>query len=89
LGVHTFYRPRNWGDGDDEPVWGKGASVTIPSTKPDATPAKSEGAKPQAAKPDEVKGPQASALPSSAPGPSQTLSSNLSPNSGAREIPKL
>ena len=22
LGVHTFYRPRNWGDGDDEPVWG-------------------------------------------------------------------
>jgi spore germination cell wall hydrolase CwlJ-like protein len=23
LGVHTFYRPRNWGDGDDEPVWGK------------------------------------------------------------------
>jgi spore germination cell wall hydrolase CwlJ-like protein len=25
LGVHTFYRPRAWGDGDDEPVWGKGA----------------------------------------------------------------
>jgi hypothetical protein len=22
LGVHTFYRPRNWGDGDDEPAWG-------------------------------------------------------------------
>ena len=22
LGVHTFYRPRAWGDGDDEPVWG-------------------------------------------------------------------
>ncbi len=24
LGVHTFYRPRNWGNGDDEPVWGQG-----------------------------------------------------------------
>ncbi len=22
LGVHTFYRPRTWGDGADEPVWG-------------------------------------------------------------------
>jgi len=22
LGVHTFYRPRAWGDGKDEPVWG-------------------------------------------------------------------
>lgn len=22
LGVHTFYRPRAWGDGEDEPVWG-------------------------------------------------------------------
>jgi hypothetical protein len=22
LGVHTFYRPRAWGDGDEEPVWG-------------------------------------------------------------------
>jgi spore germination cell wall hydrolase CwlJ-like protein len=21
-GVHTFYRPRNWGDGSDEPTWG-------------------------------------------------------------------
>ncbi len=20
--VHTFYRPRTWGDGSDEPVWG-------------------------------------------------------------------
>jgi len=22
MGVHTFYRPRAWGDGTDEPVWG-------------------------------------------------------------------
>ena len=22
LGVHTFYRPRNWGDGAEEPKWG-------------------------------------------------------------------
>jgi len=22
IGVHTFYRPRRWGDGADEPIWG-------------------------------------------------------------------
>jgi spore germination cell wall hydrolase CwlJ-like protein len=22
IGVHTFYRPRNWGDGSEAPVWG-------------------------------------------------------------------
>jgi spore germination cell wall hydrolase CwlJ-like protein len=22
LGVHSFYRPRNWGNGDDQPSWG-------------------------------------------------------------------
>jgi spore germination cell wall hydrolase CwlJ-like protein len=22
IGVHTFYRPRKWGDGADSPVWG-------------------------------------------------------------------
>jgi hypothetical protein len=22
LGVHTFYRPRAWGDGHDAPTWG-------------------------------------------------------------------
>jgi len=22
IGVHTFYRPRNWGDGADAPIWG-------------------------------------------------------------------
>jgi spore germination cell wall hydrolase CwlJ-like protein len=22
IGVHTFYRPRNWGDGSDAPIWG-------------------------------------------------------------------
>jgi len=27
LGVHTFYRPRAWGDGEDEPVWGDPATT--------------------------------------------------------------
>ena len=62
LGVHTFYRPRNWGDGDDEPVWGKGASIN----NPDAPSSKPDGAKPDAAKPDAAKGPQASVLPAGA-----------------------
>jgi spore germination cell wall hydrolase CwlJ-like protein len=26
LGVHTFYRPTAWGDGEDEPVWGDAAT---------------------------------------------------------------
>lgn len=27
IGVHTFYRPRNWGDGADAPVWGNPAAT--------------------------------------------------------------
>jgi spore germination cell wall hydrolase CwlJ-like protein len=27
IGVHTFYRPRNWGDGADAPVWGDRAAT--------------------------------------------------------------
>jgi len=34
LGVHTFYRPRNWGDGDDAPVWGPNAPPTEVSVDP-------------------------------------------------------
>jgi len=32
LGVHTFYRPRAWGDGSDEPSWGD-AKTTAAETK--------------------------------------------------------
>jgi len=48
LGVHTFYRPRAWGDGTDAPVWG-------------APPAPGNTA--AAAKPDAAKAPQAAATP--------------------------
>ncbi len=27
IGVHTFYRPRNWGDGSDAPIWGDAAKT--------------------------------------------------------------
>ncbi len=27
IGVHTFYRPRNWGDGADAPAWGDKAAT--------------------------------------------------------------
>lgn len=27
IGVHTFYRPRRWGDGADAPVWGSAAAT--------------------------------------------------------------
>jgi hypothetical protein len=33
IGVHTFYRPRNWGDGADAPVWGdKDAAEALAKT---------------------------------------------------------
>ncbi len=28
VGVHTFYRPRNWGDGNDAPQWGDDGETT-------------------------------------------------------------
>jgi Cell Wall Hydrolase len=35
LGVHTFYRPRNWGDGDDAPVWGPAPATSKADTPAD------------------------------------------------------
>jgi spore germination cell wall hydrolase CwlJ-like protein len=32
LGVHTFYRPKNWGKGDDQPAWGN-AEATAEAAK--------------------------------------------------------
>lgn len=32
IGVHTFYRPRKWGDGSDTPIWGD-AQATKDATK--------------------------------------------------------
>jgi hypothetical protein len=34
IGVHTFYRPRAWGDGADEPAWGSGAKQNLESGGP-------------------------------------------------------
>jgi hypothetical protein len=64
LGVHTFYRPRNWGDGEDEPVWGKGASIAVPAA-PSASNSETPNDKSDGAKPD-VKAPQAAAPPAGA-----------------------
>jgi spore germination cell wall hydrolase CwlJ-like protein len=33
IGVHTFYRPRNWGDGSNSPIWG-GAEAPVTAAKP-------------------------------------------------------
>jgi hypothetical protein len=48
LGVHTFYRPRAWGNGDDAPVWGTPPNTSKADSKPDAA----------------AKGPEAEASPS-------------------------
>ena len=32
LGVHTFYRPRRWGDGSEKPKWGD-AAATVEATR--------------------------------------------------------
>jgi spore germination cell wall hydrolase CwlJ-like protein len=36
LGVHTFYRPRAWGDGEDEPTWGDPAETEKEAAKEEA-----------------------------------------------------
>ena len=36
LGVHTFYRPRAWGDGEDEPTWGDPAETAKETAKEEA-----------------------------------------------------
>jgi hypothetical protein len=33
LGVHTFYRPRAWGDGDEAPRWGDAAATAESARK--------------------------------------------------------
>jgi spore germination cell wall hydrolase CwlJ-like protein len=33
FGVHTFYRPRNWGDGSDAPSWGSAAATAEATAK--------------------------------------------------------
>ncbi len=33
LGVHTFYRPRAWGDGSDEPIWGDAKNTEAEAKK--------------------------------------------------------
>jgi spore germination cell wall hydrolase CwlJ-like protein len=42
LGVHTFYRPRAWGDGSDDPIWGgvPSASKPVSANFPNANAAK-------------------------------------------------
>jgi hypothetical protein len=75
LGVHTFYRPRNWGDGDDAPVWGPHAPPSTlnvdPASKaeflrPDPE-ALSENPVPNPASAEaNVKSPEASAAPNAA-----------------------
>jgi hypothetical protein len=36
LGVHTFYRPRAWGDGEDEPTWGDPVETEKEAAKEEA-----------------------------------------------------
>ena len=69
LGVHTFYRPRAWGDGSDEPIWGAAAVAPKPAGAAAENP---ESAKDSAAtlkSPDAAaKLPQASVSPDAAAG---------------------
>jgi hypothetical protein len=63
LGVHTFYRPRAWGDGSDVPVWGTAPDAAKPAAG--AAVENPETAKTPAAalKPDAAKEPQAAIAP--------------------------
>jgi spore germination cell wall hydrolase CwlJ-like protein len=66
LGVHTFYRPRNWGDGEDEPVWGKTAPVAPSASGNEVPSGKPEGAKSSDASKSDAKAPQAASSASGA-----------------------
>ncbi len=75
LGVHTFYRPRNWGDGDDAPIFGPNAPETTASIDPAKIAAflrpdpevLSESPLPNPAVPEaSLKGPEAAAGPAPA-----------------------
>jgi Cell Wall Hydrolase len=57
LGVHTFYRPRAWGDGADAPIWGLPAVVPKAAGASAQTP---EAAREPAAT---IKSPEAAASP--------------------------
>ncbi len=73
LGVHTFYRPRNWGDGDDEPMWGPNAPPSVVTADPASKAAylrpdpevltENPVPNPAAAAEASVKGPEAAAEP--------------------------
>jgi spore germination cell wall hydrolase CwlJ-like protein len=65
LGVHTFYRPRAWGDGSDVPIWGNVPAPPAPAG-PGAAAETPEAARAPAAavkSPDPSKGPQAAVMP--------------------------
>ena len=51
LGIHVFYRPRRWGEGDDIPVWGDRLDVTGSITPQKSSPEKSSGGKQAEAQP--------------------------------------
>ena len=71
LGVHTFYRPRAWGDGSDAPVWGNVPATPRP---PAATAETPDSAKEPAAKnTDAARGPQALAAPEPAAKKTRTV----------------
>ncbi len=66
LGVHTFYRPRAWGD--DEPTWSPAAvKADTPADKPQAAAASADAPAASAPAPEAAaKGPQAAASPAAA-----------------------
>jgi spore germination cell wall hydrolase CwlJ-like protein len=66
LGVHTFYRPRAWGDGSDAPIWG--AVPALPKPAGAGTPQGPEAAKEPSKEPNKepaatVRSPQAAVSP--------------------------
>ncbi|MET0277197.1 MAG: cell wall hydrolase [Pseudorhodoplanes sp.] len=55
LGIHIFYRPKRWGDGEEMPVWGDRLDVTGTVTPMDALSDKDSPAKRAAAQPTKLR----------------------------------
>jgi len=74
LGVHTFYRPRAWGDGSDAPIWG---AVPVPAKSTGPSAQNAEPAREPAAA---IKSPEAAAkIPQAAASPDAAGKGSIAP----------
>jgi hypothetical protein len=93
LGVHTFYRPRAWGDGSDQPTWGAAPEAPKPAEgsgqNPETDKEPAAGAKgPEAAGPQAAVSPGEGSTrsPEAAPPPAAAPQAAASPDAAGKNV---